>query len=241
MIKRRYKYMAVFFVVVFQLLLLTGCTFSNTGQKSDMDSGNRQEESLSSNIGDDTVKVEDVMRIKVSSENAEVIFELNESSASKSFYEQLPLTVSVENYSTNEKIFELPQKLDISNVWEGRCPKGSIAYFSPWNNVAMYYGDAPEYKGLYPMGTAVEGIEKIGELTGNLTITAYTEDTISAKKGKAPTVILNSGYEIPVLGLGTYSLLNEECVDSVYTAIKSGYRLIDTAYMYHNDVICCEV
>lgn len=48
-------------------------------------------------------------------------------------------------------------------------------------------------------------------------------------------LVLNNGYEIPVLGLGTYSLLNDECVDSVYTAIKSGYRLIDTAYMYHNE------
>ncbi|MBS5843433.1 MAG: aldo/keto reductase [Clostridiales bacterium] len=52
---------------------------------------------------------------------------------------------------------------------------------------------------------------------------------------RSPVLVLNNGYEIPVLGLGTYSLLNDECVDSVYTAIKSGYRLIDTAYMYHNE------
>lgn len=49
------------------------------------------------------------------------------------------------------------------------------------------------------------------------------------------TVTLNSGYEMPINGLGTYSLLNQECVDSVTTALDEGVRLIDTAYMYHNE------
>ena len=55
------------------------------------------------------------------------------------------------------------------------------------------------------------------------------------------TVMLNSGYEMPIYGLGTYSLTGETCVDSVTAALYSGVRLIDTAYMYHNDVICCEL
>jgi len=49
------------------------------------------------------------------------------------------------------------------------------------------------------------------------------------------TVTLNSGYVMPINGLGTYSLLGQECVDSVTTALENGVRLIDTAYMYHNE------
>lgn len=49
------------------------------------------------------------------------------------------------------------------------------------------------------------------------------------------TVLLNSGYEMPILGLGTYSLLDDTCVNSVVAELKSGGRLIDTAYMYHNE------
>lgn len=49
------------------------------------------------------------------------------------------------------------------------------------------------------------------------------------------TVMLNSGYEMPVYGLGTYSLTGKTCVDSVTTALDNGVRLIDTAYMYHNE------
>ncbi len=49
------------------------------------------------------------------------------------------------------------------------------------------------------------------------------------------TVKLNSGYEMPINGIGTYSLLGDTCVDSVSEALKRGVRLIDTAYMYHNE------
>lgn len=165
----------VLFVTVLLLLCLSGCVFSDTEPKSNINS-TANKGTVVSDSGSDSVKTENTMRIKVSSDSAEVIFELNDSSVSKSFYNMLPISVSVENYSTNEKIFQMPEKPDVSKVWEGSCPTGTIAFFSPWNNVAMYYGDAPEYKGLYPMGTAVDGAEKIEELAGDITITAYIEN-----------------------------------------------------------------
>ena len=62
---------------------------------------------------------------------------------------------------------------------------------------------------------------------------------VSAKTGvfnfEKHTVLLNSGYEMPIMGLGTYSLSDEECYDSVTALLESGGRLIDTAYMYGNE------
>lgn len=49
------------------------------------------------------------------------------------------------------------------------------------------------------------------------------------------TVRLNSGYTMPIMGLGTYSLSDEECYASVTALLEAGGRLIDTAYMYHNE------
>lgn len=49
------------------------------------------------------------------------------------------------------------------------------------------------------------------------------------------TVLLNSGYEMPVMGLGTYSLDHDTCVSSVKALLQNGGRLIDTAYMYGNE------
>ena len=49
------------------------------------------------------------------------------------------------------------------------------------------------------------------------------------------TVLLNSGYTMPINGLGTYALTGETCFSSVSAALERGVRLIDTAYMYHNE------
>ncbi|MCD7737668.1 MAG: aldo/keto reductase [Lachnospiraceae bacterium] len=49
------------------------------------------------------------------------------------------------------------------------------------------------------------------------------------------TVLLNSGYEMPIMGLGTYSLTDEECAVSITALLEAGGRLIDTAYMYGNE------
>ena len=52
---------------------------------------------------------------------------------------------------------------------------------------------------------------------------------------KTKTVMLNSGYPMPLNGIGTYSLTGDTCVTSVSEALKRGVRLIDTAYIYHNE------
>lgn len=49
------------------------------------------------------------------------------------------------------------------------------------------------------------------------------------------TVKLNNGYEIPLNGIGTYSLLNDVCYNSILYALQNGVRLIDTAYIYNNE------
>ena len=49
------------------------------------------------------------------------------------------------------------------------------------------------------------------------------------------TVTLNSGYVMPILGLGTYALDYDTCVESVLALIGNGGRLIDTACMYGNE------
>ncbi|MGA9994677.1 MAG: aldo/keto reductase [Pyrinomonadaceae bacterium] len=48
--------------------------------------------------------------------------------------------------------------------------------------------------------------------------------------------VLNNDVEMPILGFGVYQITDqEECERSVYEAIGSGYRLIDTAAAYGNE------
>ena len=52
---------------------------------------------------------------------------------------------------------------------------------------------------------------------------------------KSRTVTLNSGYEMPILGLGMFSLSDSQAENSTYWALKAGFRLIDTARIYGNE------
>ena len=49
-------------------------------------------------------------------------------------------------------------------------------------------------------------------------------------------LILNDTNKIPMVGFGTYKLLGQEGVESVNYALSNGYRLIDTAAIYGNEV-----
>ena len=49
-------------------------------------------------------------------------------------------------------------------------------------------------------------------------------------------VILNNGIKMPIIGLGTWTFTNKEAEEAVYIAIKNGYRLIDTAQYYGDEI-----
>lgn len=51
----------------------------------------------------------------------------------------------------------------------------------------------------------------------------------------APTLTLNNGTQMPVLGLGVFQTPPEETIASVHAALGAGYRLIDTAAAYGNE------
>ena len=51
-----------------------------------------------------------------------------------------------------------------------------------------------------------------------------------------PYVTLNDGNKMPQVGFGLWKVDNATCADTVYNAIKTGYRLFDGACgMYPSD------
>lgn len=51
----------------------------------------------------------------------------------------------------------------------------------------------------------------------------------------AGTVTLNNGVSMPILGIGTFALSDSEAEESVYWALRDGYRPIDTARIYGDE------
>ena len=49
------------------------------------------------------------------------------------------------------------------------------------------------------------------------------------------TITLNNDIQMPMRGFGTFLMGGAECEESVLTALRSGYRMIDTAEAYGNE------
>ena len=114
-------------------------------------------------------KEESPMKIKVSDGKNTVVFALNQSQAAKDLWNQLPLTIGVENYGSSEKIF-YPKMLRTENTPAADARAGTLAYYAPWGDVVMFYRDFGSAGGLYQLGEAESGRDGIAGLMGKITI-----------------------------------------------------------------------
>lgn len=132
--------------------------------------GKRRLTCLVTIVKNESAKAADGDKIAVSSNKYTVVFRLNNSSAAKDLLKQLPLTLKVENFSDNEKIFYSPKGLDIKGTPKSKGKKSSLAYYKPWDDVVMFYGAASPASGLYELGTVISGGNHISKLSGRITI-----------------------------------------------------------------------
>lgn len=111
--------------------------------------------------------------IQITTEDgSSVIFELNDSPAATSLYNQLPLSVELEDYAGSEKIFYPPKELDTSNSPIAQGPAGTLAYYAPWGDVAIFYSECNGSTGLYELGEAISNTELIPIMSGKAKIEA---------------------------------------------------------------------
>jgi hypothetical protein len=54
-----------------------------------------------------------------------------------------------------------------------------------------------------------------------------------------PYITLNDGNKMPQVGFGLWKVDNATCADTVYNAIKTGYRLFDGACGMCEDPLVC--
>lgn len=112
-----------------------------------------------------------------------IVFQLDDSKAARSLYDQLPITLEVEDYSSDEKIFYPEEKLEIHDAPKAKGPAGTLAYYEPWGNVVMYYGVCNGANGLYALGEVISGADQIAQLSGNIQISKM-EKTLKKEEAK---------------------------------------------------------
>lgn len=164
------KWITLMFSVL-MIFSLTACSAQVDEQKQMAE--NTQTEKTVQNINKEERSSEMMNRkIKITGQNGEIIvFALNDSQAAQDLYNQLPFTVEVENFSTNEKIFYPSDKLSTKNTPNpSSVDVGTLAYYRPWGNVVMFYGGLRPNSDLYELGNAVSGKESIKNLSGSITV-----------------------------------------------------------------------
>lgn len=145
------------------------------------------------------------------------------------------MTIRMSEYGGWEKVGSLGQTLPSNNVQTTTAPGDFVLYSG--NQIVLFYGsNSWSYTRLGRLDDPSGLQDALGN--GDVEITfqlagdgedAGPFDLVSRR------VTLNSGYDMPINGLGTYSLTGETCVTAVKSALDQGVRLIDTAYMYHNE------
>ena len=109
-------------------------------------------------------------QIAVTCGDLQVVYALNDSPAAQGLLSQLPLTVEVEDFSTNEKVFYPPQELDTSDTPLAEGGAGTLAYYAPWGDVVLFYDSFSANGSLFELGEAVSGAENIGQMSGAITV-----------------------------------------------------------------------
>jgi len=104
----------------------------------------------------------DSMKIRLKFDGNTMTATLHDSAAARDFVALLPLTLTLEDYSSTEKIAKLPKKLSTSGAPAGIDPDvGDITYYAPWGNLAIFYRDFGYATGLVKLGRIDGGIDAL--------------------------------------------------------------------------------
>ena len=102
------------------------------------------------------------VKIQLAVEGKVVHATLLDNATARDFLSLLPITLTLDDYVSTEKISYLPRKLSIADAPAGVDPSpGDIAYYSPWGNLAIFYKDAVYAKGLVKLGRIDSGVEAL--------------------------------------------------------------------------------
>lgn len=101
------------------------------------------------------------MKIRMTFDGLVMTATLYDNPSAQDFYSMLPLDLTIEDFSNNEKIVHLPRKL----TEEGSGPFGNeraydLCYYKPWGNLALFYTDY-QHPGLIRLGRFDEGYEAL--------------------------------------------------------------------------------
>lgn len=237
-------------MILVSALGLSACSSANQSDTTAAEANTSEskteqaENPLPTDNGNNTEVTSEMTTIQVIINGQEFEAELNDNEAARQFMEMLPMQLDMEDLHNNEKYFYFSDDFDTEDQKLKEIHEGDLLIYDSKCLVLFYesFETTYQYTALGKISDTAGLKEALG--AGTATISFQAKNTVDTAQASAndisfnfetKTVTLNSGYEMPIYGIGTYSLLDEECVNSVETALENGVRLIDSAHMYHNE------
>jgi hypothetical protein len=102
------------------------------------------------------------MKISITFNGQVITATLDNSPSAQDLASMVPLELTFEDYSTNEKIAYLPRKLTQKGggAFQNEAP-GDLCYYAPWGNLVFYHGSYHYSDGLIRLGRLDGGIEPL--------------------------------------------------------------------------------
>jgi hypothetical protein len=112
------------------------------------------------------------VKIRLTVEGATLTATLDDTDVARDFAALLPLTLTLEDYASTEKVSDLPRKLSTTGAPAGTAAvAGDITYYAPWGNLALFYRDFGYSSGLVTLGRIDAGADVLrrpGPLTAKI-------------------------------------------------------------------------
>ena len=187
----------------------------------------------------EAVEVMDELILSIGEKNISVEWENNESVDALKDLAGSGMQIDMSMYGGFEQVGSLGTSLP-GNDSQLTASPGDIVLYSGDQIVIFYGSNSWAYTRLGRItGLNEQELEDTfgnGDVTIGLSTGGQTaSDAVASFDFEDRSVMLNSGYEMPIMGLGTYSLDHDTCVNSVKALLQNGGRLIDTAHMYGNE------
>ena len=102
------------------------------------------------------------MKISIKIQDRVITATLSDNATARDFASLLPMTVTLNDYASTEKVSDLPRRLSTQGAPEGSDPSvGDITYYAPWGNLAIFYRDFHYSSGLIKLGRIESGMEAL--------------------------------------------------------------------------------
>ena len=111
------------------------------------------------------------MKIRLTVDGRVIDATLEDNATARDLISLLPMTLTLEDYASAEKIGYPSRKLSMAGAPAGVDPSlGDIAYYAPWGNLAFFYKDQRYANGLIKLGRIDSGVEAF-QAPGSLKVT----------------------------------------------------------------------